>query len=951
MAVPLSSLIRPRKGPSLAALERLAPPPQADLVAAEIEARTGTNDIILELHGRGGWVARSAVDRLRRAYTLETTALTGLLAELVLRPPDLRHLDATMAALSSAQRAGIGLRESIEAGFTTSCPDCGNPARVEEWIWEAESELPSRRIIRCPHCRTPRSDMRAVPLSEEDRSRARAALESPARETLLGRFPVLTPDHPLPGELLGLFTPRALDAIASILERIEGDLRAPSIQAALRLALVHVILPASRLNASQGRPGTLRVTGGHVRGPVTRQFRERDPWILFEEGFRSVRAFVQRMEGTPGGIHHARYGRDLGSLLDGSANVVLGHGSVADPRVAPRLPGGAGERAMSRVRLVLTQPPIHWSAESLAFAYLATSLALGHDAAATLPLESLFGSLPRAEWSADAARIRRSLEAVREVLAPDGRIVLLLDPTGRSGLVAGALGGTGAGFRLVDALLAEAGDQITGTLDFRPPDAPDDEDRDYPALPDPADREPFSLRAARAAVTDTAVAALQARGEPASKDRLLGEILIGLDRLGYLGRLAGGRPAEEPAGTPAARPGRGGAPDDPGPVAGIGAPEAVFRSWRDPSRTVRGGPPEIVPAPRRVGGVRSVAVPDAGDDPFAGVLPAPTGRSGSGDDGTPGTAAARDAHDTGAPRPGDDPAADPVRLTLELIDEELRRPGNARLVELEPGRWWLRDPKDVEAARAPLSDRLEWAVYSLLSTSDGIPEAAFFDRVAGMFRGYDTPDEEMVRACLESHGVRDPGPDGLLRALDPLRARHEEHGIIVGRLAELGHRLGMRVWIARREQRRLFRGHPLGELLTEAEQRTYLPLVHPGPPEVLEAIDCIWYIRGRLTFLFEVEWTAILDETVIRRGARVPTTDALVRFLVVPPERADLVRLKLERSPLLRFRLAEDNWHIIKSDHLGRLLDRDDVRLEDLGPILGLDPEIERDGGQLALFE
>ena len=159
MAVPLSSLIRPRKGPSLAVLERVAPAPAADLVAAEIEARTGTNDIVLELHGRGGWIARSAVDRLRRAYTLESSALTGLLAEVVLRPPDLRHLDATMAALSSAQRAGIGLRESIEAGFTTTCPDCGNPARVEEYVWEADGEVPARRLIRCPHCRTPRSDL------------------------------------------------------------------------------------------------------------------------------------------------------------------------------------------------------------------------------------------------------------------------------------------------------------------------------------------------------------------------------------------------------------------------------------------------------------------------------------------------------------------------------------------------------------------------------------------------------------------------------------------------------------------------------------------------------------------------------------------------------------------------------------------------------------------------
>ncbi len=47
-------------------------------------------------------------------------------------------------------------------------------------------------------------------------------------------------------------------------------------------------------------------------------------------------------------------------------------------------------------------------------------------------------------------------------------------------------------------------------------------------------------------------------------------------------------------------------------------------------------------------------------------------------------------------------------------------------------------------------------------------------------------------------------------------------------------------------------------MLTEIEQRVYLPLVTPGPAEALEQVDCIWYLRGKATFMFEVEWTAML---------------------------------------------------------------------------------------------
>ncbi|MFN8619493.1 MAG: hypothetical protein U0869_01940 [Chloroflexota bacterium] len=1034
MAVPLSSLIRPRRGPSLAALERLAPAPADELLAAEIESRTLTGDIVLELHGRGGWVARKAVDRLRRVYSLESCALTALMAELVLRPPDLRHLDAAFTALANAPRGRIGLRDSIAAGFASSCPDCGNPVRVEEFIWDAEAGQPIRRVFRCGHCRSPRGDGRPVPVAEEDLQRARAFANTPGATFLRDRFPVPDASHPLPNDLLRLYPARALDGLAAIIERIETDLRAPSIQAALRLAFVHTLVPASRLNSYPGRVGTLKVVNGRVKLPGGRQFRERDPWTLFEEGCRAVRAFVQRLD-SPVSHLQTRYGRDLGALLDGSANVVLRQGNAADAAVAPRLPGGRVSREDSRVTLVLTQPPIHWSGETLAFAYLSTAMALGYDAAATLPLEALFGSTPRGEWAWDAAALRRSMAAARSVLAPEGQALLVLDATGPGGLVAGVLGGVGAGFRLTDALLTETGDEITGILEFSPPDAPIREgDRAFPTLGSVDPTAPFSLKACERAVTEIAVAILQARGEPTRGERLLGEVLIGLDRMGHLARLVGtggrvevdaglnsDRPAaaaagpratglfgDLPASDGAAWSGAGdGAADPP---SAMGAPRAVAvpvdpgfaagptggtspgaapapasgASWRDPARNVRAQPAlprwaqppswsrePTIPGNDGTDAYEPVALPDAGDEPFAGVLPprpipglAPadlppasarplTTASASPSAAAPvaRTPAAAMAASERIVAWGDEASsADPVRLTLDVVMKELRRPDHPRLEEVEPGRWWLRDPEDAEGARPPLADRVEWAVFSLLSTAGGISEAAFFDRIATMFRGHDTPDEELVRACLDSYRTRDRLPDAPLTTDEALQARFEEHGQLVGRIAEFGQSLGLRTWISRREQRRRYRDRTLADLLTDVEQRVFLPLVHPGPSEALEGIDCIWYLRGKVTFLWEVEWTAMLDEPLLRRGGRIPTTDSLVRFLVIPPERTELVRLKLARSAVLRRALEEGNWHIVKADHLERLLLRPGVGLEDLAPLLGLDPEIEKKGEQLPLF-
>jgi hypothetical protein len=71
---------------------------------------------------------------------------------------------------------------------------------------------------------------------------------------------------------------------------------------------------------------------------------------------------------------------------------------------------------------------------------------------------------------------------------------------------------------------------------------------------------------------------------------------------------------------------------------------------------------------------------------------------------------------------------------------------------------------------------------------------------------------------------------------------------------------------------------------------------------------------------------------------------------VVPSERAELIRLKLARSPLLRQRMSDDNWHILKLEHLRRLSSLEEATLESLEPLLGLDPDIERQGEQLAFF-
>src|SRR5512143_2619261 len=129
-------------GFTLPAYERLAPPPPPGLLAARLEANSGPGDIVADLHGRGGWVARTAIDRQRRAFSLEVSPLTRLLAEIVLRPPDLRHLDAAFGGLAASPRGDSSLKLSIGELYATKCATCGRSSTIEELTWSTARDAP-----------------------------------------------------------------------------------------------------------------------------------------------------------------------------------------------------------------------------------------------------------------------------------------------------------------------------------------------------------------------------------------------------------------------------------------------------------------------------------------------------------------------------------------------------------------------------------------------------------------------------------------------------------------------------------------------------------------------------------------------------------------------------------------------------------------------------------------
>jgi hypothetical protein len=254
----------------------------------------------------------------------------------------------------------------------------------------------------------------------------------------------------------------------------------------------------------------------------------------------------------------------------------------------------------------------------------------------------------------------------------------------------------------------------------------------------------------------------------------------------------------------------------------------------------------------------------------------------------------------------------------------------------------------------PLDDRLEWGVWGLLSASREVETRTLLRRAYGLFRDIETPDRELVERCIAAYGHQ--GDDGKwrLRDEDALVRRQADQTLLAVQLLDAGRRLGFKVHVGRDLERRalpeahLDRGAVLGDLMTDAERTANVSLVSRLHSDALEYIDCVWYDKGRMVFLWQLEWTARLHRSVVALGEAVPDEDRVFRFFAIADERRALAEFKLRRAVGTAEVVRRRGWRFVKWGPLRSWATQPEVALDLLEPVLGLSPEVEQTGQQLA---
>ena len=259
-------------------LSRYFPPVDEQIVSTYLKKNIQPGSWVLDPFCASPRIALEAAHEGYRMLVTANNPISRFVLEMLAQPPDQDEIKSVLAELASSFIGNERVEPHIKGLYHTLCARCGQLISADAFLWEHGNPSPYMRSYSCPNC----GDSGEHPCTPYDVELASHYSGSPLHKArALERVVAATDQDRIHVEqALTVYIPRALYALITIINKIEGLNLTPTGQKYLSALLLHTFDQTNAL---------WRFSGQKERRKqliIPRQFRENNVWYALENGIK-----------------------------------------------------------------------------------------------------------------------------------------------------------------------------------------------------------------------------------------------------------------------------------------------------------------------------------------------------------------------------------------------------------------------------------------------------------------------------------------------------------------------------------------------------------------------------------------------------------------------------------------------------------------------------------------
>ncbi len=249
--------------------------------------------------------------------------------------------------------------------------------------------------------------------------------------------------------------------------------------------------------------------------------------------------------------------------------------------------------------------------------------------------------------------------------------------------------------------------------------------------------------------------------------------------------------------------------------------------------------------------------------------------------------------------------------------------------------WWFTKPNFVpHLQKVPLSERVEQTVLRQLQSKGRVTFTDIWEAVSIAFPNSLTSDQSNIKNSLDDYARQVGEGFWMIKSNFRPDVIEKEHTTIMALLAEVGKKLGYKIYIGKVEQ-----SHQIDSTLVKkqilSDYLDYPNLIHLKNAQnidIVDDIDILWIKDDKIEYAIEVESTTSMT-SALQRGSNIQKE--VPKIMLFPSDRYNQFERKL-KNPMFTERYEGDSWSFILFEELYKAWNKkwDKQLLDDISNIV-----------------